>query len=147
MPNWYAIFDGYDEKETAYEISNGILNAFDWHKWNKGHSFWSDVYDKLRNISFTTTKRIRSPAVKKPVVWNDIFTTSKAATPEEQAKVVADALLSAFVWGNTREGSNYWDDIIFELNHLSPFVEITEIETQTDTNKVWWDKGLPKRLP
>jgi hypothetical protein len=134
MPDWNVIYSGLSTEEKTCEIGEALRFAFKWDDWLPGYAYWRSIVNNLQPYGLHIHKSFY-------LDWNVIFVNASAYKKEERAKVVADALLSAFSWSDTEKGPDYWIQIYNQLNDL------TSMDDESVTTKVWWDKSLPKRLP
>jgi hypothetical protein len=143
VPHWPDVFDGYDNPlDRAILIGYGLNYSFIWNDYKPDYNYWRDVYYNLQNLTLDGwTRTGSSPSL----AWITIFTDACAHAPEEKAQVLSSALYYAFLWGNTKEGFDYWKEVHLKLRSIETLTEEDAATIEVE-EKIWWDKGLPKRI-
>lgn len=105
---------------TAKRCAEHLVNAFLWNSTPEGSEFWADVCSRIKQIGRDgITHASGHVAVKSARAASQLLAE---LTREEvnKARITARLLVSAFTWGDTDEGHEFWSEVhgrILEIAH------------------------------
>jgi hypothetical protein len=101
-----------NEDKYVRSLADAFNDAFTWYITPEQDEYWRDIYSKLRSDRSVLEwlKLIEDDEIREQAIGNTLISNSHYRTDNIQ-----EAIEQAFNWDNSKEGSEYWVDIVNKI--------------------------------